>query len=145
MYEGPYFQRSKNISTSESGVKVDILYYYHSVTHSICMSLILISIWVCEVDDCRWPLKTFISKIFGFAILKSLYWITLWRCHHPHFTYFLSCISRFLLVNLSKFGAVMLIKCILPSRNIKSAKASGALPRNHWGSSQCSPKPPSWI
>ena len=41
--------------------------------------------------------------------------------------YFLSCISRFLLVNLSKLGAGMLIKrCILPSRNGKSAEASGA-------------------
>ena len=48
----------------------------------------------------------------------------------PHFTYFVLCISRFLLVNLSKFGAGMLIKCyILRSRNIKSAKASGAVPR----------------
>ena len=57
----------------------------------------------------------------------------------PHFTYFLSCISRFLLVNLSKFGAGMLIKCcILPTRNIKSAKASGAPP---WKSSQRSPNP----
>ena len=46
---------------------VDILYYYHSVTHSICMSFI--GIWVCEVYDCRWLVKTFISKIFGFAVL----------------------------------------------------------------------------
>ena len=29
MYEGPHFQRSKSISTYESRVKVDILYYYH--------------------------------------------------------------------------------------------------------------------
>ena len=44
------------------------------------------------------------------------------------------CISRFLLVNLNKLGAGMLIKCcILPSRNIKSAKASGALPRTPLG------------
>ena len=69
MYESLHFQRSESIWTSESGVKVDILYYYHQVTHSICMSLI--GIWVCEVYDCRWLLKTFISKIFGFAVLKS--------------------------------------------------------------------------
>ena len=38
-------------------------------------------------------------------------------------------VSRFLLVNLSKFGAGMLIKCcILPSKNMKSAKASEAPP-----------------
>ena len=45
----------------------------------------------------------------------------------PPFTYSLSCKSRFLLVNFSKLSAGMLIKCcILPSRNIKSAKAFGA-------------------
>ena len=59
---------------------------------------------------------------------------------------FMYSISRFLLVNLSKFGAGMLIKCcILPTRNIKSAKASGALPGPRWGTSQRSPKPPHWI
>ena len=59
------------------------------------------------------------------------YWLTDWR---------------FLLVNLSKFGAGMLIKCcILPSRNIKSGKASGTLPRTPLGSSKRSSKPPSWI
>ena len=52
----------------------------------------------------------------------------------PRFTYFFSCISGFLLVNLSKFGAGMLIKCcVLSSKNIKSAKASGALPRTPLG------------
>ena len=38
MYDGPHFQISKSISTSESGVKVDILHYHQKVTHSICMS-----------------------------------------------------------------------------------------------------------
>ena len=78
---GPTFPEIKSISFSESGVKVDILYYYHWVTHSICKSLI--DIWVCEVNDCRWLLKTFINKIFGFAVLKSLYCIILCQCHHP--------------------------------------------------------------
>ena len=40
-------------------------------------------IWVCEVYDCRRLLKTFISKIFGFVVLKSLYCIILCQCHHP--------------------------------------------------------------
>ena len=96
----------------------------------------LIGIWICEVYNCRWLLKTFISKIFGFAVLRSLYYIILYQCHHPplRIGYFLSCISRFLLANLSKFGAVMLIKWyILPSRNIKNAKASGAPPRTPLG------------
>ena len=83
IYEGPHFQTSKSILTSKSGVKVDILYYHHWVTHSVCMNLI--GIWVCEVHDCRWLLKTFISKIFGFAVLKSLYCIILCQCHHPPF------------------------------------------------------------
>ena len=103
------------------------------LTHSICMSLF--GIWVCEVYDCRWLFKTFISKIFGFAVLKSLHCIILCQCLHPplHILSFI-CISRFLLVNLSKFGAGMLIKCcILPSRNIKSAKASGAPPQTPFG------------
>ena len=142
IYEGPHFQRYKSISTSECGVNVDILYYYHLVTHSICMSVRPIGIWVCEDYDCRWLLKTFISKIFGFAVLKSLQCIILCQCHHSplHIWYFFSCISRFLLVNLSKFGAGMLIKCcILPSRNIKSAKASGAMPR--WGAYSAPPNP----
>ena len=43
----------------------------------------LIGIWVCDVYDCRWLLKTFIRKIFGFAVLKSLYCIILCQCHHP--------------------------------------------------------------
>ena len=43
----------------------------------------LIRIRVREVDDCRRLLKTFISKIFGFAVLKSLYCIILWQCLHP--------------------------------------------------------------
>ena len=115
-----------------------------SLSNSICMSLI--DIWVCEVYDCRWLPKSFICKIFGLAVAKSLYCIILCQCHHPPPTYFLSCISHFLLVNLSKFGAGMLIKCcILPSRNIKSAKASGAPPQTHWGSSQRYPKPPGWM
>ena len=43
----------------------------------------LIGIWVCEIYDCRWLLKTFISKIFGFAVAKSLYCIIMYQCHHP--------------------------------------------------------------
>ena len=92
----------------------------------------LIGIWVCEVYDCRRLLKTFISKIFGFAVLKLLYCIILCQCHHIplHILSFMYItLTRFLLVNLSEFGAGMLIKCcILPSINIKSAKASGTLP-----------------
>ena len=80
-----------------------ILYYYHYVTHSVCMNLI--GIWICEVYDCRRLLKTFISKILGFAVLKSLYCIILCQCHHPpsHILSFMY-ITRFLLVNLSNFG-----------------------------------------
>ena len=82
--------------------------------------------------------KTFISKTFGFAILKSLYCIIyvnvnvnvihyICQCHPPPL-HILSCISRFLLVNLGKFGAGMLIMCcILPSKNIKSAKSQREL------------------
>ena len=59
---------------------------------------------------------------------------------------FFRVISRFLLVNLSKFGAGMLIKCcILPSRNIKSAKASGALLRTPLGKLTALPQTPYWI
>ena len=43
----------------------------------------LIGIWVCEVYDCRRLLETFISKIFGFAVLKSFYCVILCQCHHP--------------------------------------------------------------
>ena len=50
--------------------------------------------------------------------------------------------SRFLLDNLSKFSAEMLIKCCnLPLRNTKSAKASRVRPEPRWGRSQRSPKP----
>ena len=74
--------------------------------------------------------KTFIGTIFGFAVLKSLYCIMLCQCHHPPLHILFTCISRFLLVNLSKFGVGMLIKrCILLLKNIKSAKAFGAEPR----------------
>ena len=76
---GPTFPEIQQHSTSENGVKVD--YYYHYVTHSTCMSLV--GIWVCEVYDCRCRLKTFISKIFGFAVLKLLYCIILHQCRHP--------------------------------------------------------------
>ena len=38
----------------------------------------LIGIWVCEVYDCRCLLKTFFSKIFGFALLKTLYCMILY-------------------------------------------------------------------
>ena len=141
MYEGPHFQRSKSISTSESGVKVDTVFYYHYATHSICISLI--GIWICEVYNCKGLLKTFICKIFGFAVFKSSYWVNVII---PHFTYFLSFISRFLLVNLSKFGAGMLIKfCSLPLRSIKSVKLPGLRPGPRWESLQRSPRPPSWI
>ena len=71
------------------------------------------------------------------------------QCYHSLLhTYFLSCISRFLFVNLSKFGAgrwdVDQI-CILPSRNIKKAKASGALPQTLLGELKALPRPLSWI
>ena len=42
----------------------------------------LIGIWVCEVYNCRRLLKTFISKIFGFAVLKLLYCVILRQRHH---------------------------------------------------------------
>ena len=44
---------------------------------------------------------------------------------------------------LSKFSPGMLIKCcILPSRNIKSAKASGAKPRTPLGGAHSAPANP---
>ena len=61
----------------------------------------------------------------------------------PHFTYFLPCVSRFLLVNLRKFGAGMLIKCcILRSRNITSGKASGARSPDPTGGAHSAPPDP---
>ena len=75
-----------------------------------------------------------IADDFLIAVLKSLYCIILCQRHHPPLHKLSSCISRFLQVNLSKFGAGMLIKCcILPSRNIKSAKAFEAPPRTPLG------------
>ena len=51
----------------------------------------LIGIRVCEVYDCRSRLKTFISKLFGFAELKSLYYIILCQCYIPplHILFFM--------------------------------------------------------
>ena len=96
-----------------------------------------------SLSICRWLLETFIRKIFGFAVLKSLYCIILYQCHHPPLHILFSCISRFLLVNLSKFGPGMFIKCcILPSRNIKSAKASGAPLRTPLGELTALPQTP---
>ena len=86
----------------------------------------LIGIWVCEVYDCRWLLKTFISNIFGFAVLKSLYCIILCQCHHLPLH-----ILSFMYITFSAcqfkqvwcWGVDQML--ILPSRNIKGAKAFG--------------------
>ena len=85
-------------------------------------------------------LKTFNSKICGFAVLKSLYCIILCQCHHPHFTYFLSCISRFLLVNLSK----LVLGCWSNAleKHKKVLKLSGHSPGPPLGNSQALPQNP---
>ena len=68
------------------------------------------------------------------------------QCHHPQLHILSFMYITFMLVNLSKFGAGVLIKCcILPSRNTKSAKVSGALLRTPLGELTALPQTPSWI
>ena len=88
-------------------------------------------------------LKLLSVKYLGFAVLKSLYCIILCQSHHPPLHILSFMYITFMLVNLRKFGAGMLIKCcILPSRNIKSDKASGALPRTLLGELTALPQTP---